>query len=348
MSSRSLMHRVFPPFEPPDGEHSQSFRLVVGGTQLRGSRYLSAIVRLQGFSSGSPAASPRRWSPKTVTTSPWVGRSNPGSDLGPALSFKDLHHPGWGGGQAEPELYLPRGFVGHLLPQHSRERALTGQAGGSDFDNAGLVGGERRQLQRVGLAGSAGSGSAPGAPSRRKSGCHAARTGGPPKTSRTARAAFVFWGCPAFAPVRCLCAEVDAPLVREDPSGDLPVGRRLPPSVLRWRRLKKSSSPTGSAPPSVPRASGSLYLSSPLEHRHGRGHCCSGVRPEAIAAAVRPPGAEVVVAAAGASGGGRPGALSPRGPSNVGGCSYPRRWNRSSVCNGTSSAGVLFIVAVGA
>jgi hypothetical protein len=63
MSSRSLMHRVFPPSEPPDGEHPQSLRLVVGGTQLRGSWYLSAIVRLQGFSSGSPAASPRRGGP---------------------------------------------------------------------------------------------------------------------------------------------------------------------------------------------------------------------------------------------------------------------------------------------
>jgi hypothetical protein len=153
---------------PRMGGHSQFFRLVVGGTQLRESWYLSAIVRLQGFSSSSPAASPRRRSPKTVTTSSVVGRSEPGCDLGPTLSFEDLHHPGWGGGRAELELFLPRGFVSHLLPQHSRERALTGLAGGSDFDNAGLVGGERRQLQRVGLAGSAGSGSAPGAPSCRK------------------------------------------------------------------------------------------------------------------------------------------------------------------------------------
>jgi hypothetical protein len=53
------MHRVFPPFEPPDGGRPWFFRLVVvGETQLRGSWYLSAIVRLQGFSSGSPAASP--------------------------------------------------------------------------------------------------------------------------------------------------------------------------------------------------------------------------------------------------------------------------------------------------
>jgi hypothetical protein len=303
MSSRSLMHRVFPPSEPPDGEHPRSFRLVVGGTQLRGSWHLSAIVRLQGFSSGSPAASPRWWSPKTVTTSSWVGRSKPGCDLGPALSFKDLHHPCWGGGRAEPELYLPRGFVGQPLPQHSRERALTGLAGGSDSDNAGPIGGGRRQLQRVGLAGSAGSGSAPGAPSRREGSCRAARTGGPPKMSRAARAAFVFWGCPAFAPVRRLCAEVGAPLVRDDPSGDLPVGRRLLSSVLRWRRLEKSSSLTGSPPPSALRASGSLYLSSPLERRRGRGHCCSGVRHEVIAAAVWPPRAEVIVAAAGAGDG---------------------------------------------
>jgi hypothetical protein len=66
-----------------------------------------------------------------------VGRSKPGCDLGPALSFKDVHHPCWGGGRAEPELYLPRGFVGQPPLQHSRERALTGPASGADFDNAG-------------------------------------------------------------------------------------------------------------------------------------------------------------------------------------------------------------------
>jgi hypothetical protein len=104
--------------EPPDGERSLFFRLiVVGGTQLRGSWYLSAIARFQGFSSGSPAAAPRRWSPKTVTTSLMVGRSEPGCGLCPALSFKDLHHPCWGGGRAESELYLPRGSAGHLFFQ---------------------------------------------------------------------------------------------------------------------------------------------------------------------------------------------------------------------------------------
>jgi hypothetical protein len=219
MSSRSLMHRVFPSSEPLDGGCPQSFRLVVGGTQLRGSWYLSAIVRLQGFSSCSLVASPRRWSPETVTTSSWVGRSKLGCDLGPTLSFKDVHHSRWGGGRAKPELYLPRGFVGQPLPHRPRERALAGPARGADFDNAGLVDCGRRQPQRVGLAGLA-----PGAPSRREGGCRAVRMGGPPKMSRAARAAFVFWGGPAFAPVWRLRAEVGAPLVREDLSGDLSEG----------------------------------------------------------------------------------------------------------------------------
>jgi hypothetical protein len=104
-------------FRAPDGGCPQSFCLVVGGTQLRGSWYLSAIVRLQGFSSCSPAAPLRRRSPKMVTTSPWMGRGKPGCDLGPALSFKDVHLPWWDGERGEPGLYLPRGPAGHLLFQ---------------------------------------------------------------------------------------------------------------------------------------------------------------------------------------------------------------------------------------
>jgi hypothetical protein len=81
-------------------------------------------------------------------------------------------------------------------------------------------------------------------------------------------------------------------------------------------------------------------LSSPLKWGCGRGPYCSSVCPEVIAAAVWPPRAEVVVAAAGVGGGEPPEILSSRRPSNVGGCSYLREWNRSSVCNGTLSAGV--------
>jgi hypothetical protein len=83
MSFRSLMHRVSPPSKPPDGGYPPSFRLIVGGTQLRGSWYLSAIARLQGFSSASPAVPPRRWSPKTVTTSSWWGEASRAAILVP-------------------------------------------------------------------------------------------------------------------------------------------------------------------------------------------------------------------------------------------------------------------------
>jgi hypothetical protein len=205
------MHCALPPSEPADGEHPRCFRLAaVGGAQLRGGWHLSAIARLQGFSSGSPTAFPHRWSPRMVTTSLMVGRSKPGCGLCLALSFKDLHHPCCGRVRAEPELYLPYGPASHLFLQHSEERALTGLAEGADFDNVGPVGRKRRQLQRVCLAGSAGSCTASGATSHRwggvwlfalrTGGCCVVRTEGPSKTSYAAKAAFVFLDCLVLAP----------------------------------------------------------------------------------------------------------------------------------------------------
>jgi hypothetical protein len=115
MSSSSLKRRVFPSSKPPDGGYPPPFRLLVGGTQLHGSWYLSAIVRLQGFSSGSLVAPFRRWPPKTVTSSSWMGRGRPGCD--PALSIGCVRHPRWGGGRGEPGLYLACGSANHLLFQ---------------------------------------------------------------------------------------------------------------------------------------------------------------------------------------------------------------------------------------
>jgi hypothetical protein len=89
-------------FRAPDGERPRCLRLVVGGAQPYGGGHPSAIAQLQGFSSGSPAAFPHRWSHRMVTTSSMVGRSKPCCGLCPALSFKDLHHPCWGGGRGEP------------------------------------------------------------------------------------------------------------------------------------------------------------------------------------------------------------------------------------------------------
>jgi hypothetical protein len=241
--------------------------------------------------------------------------------------------------------------VGHPLLQHSGERALTGLAEGADFDNAGLVGRERRQLQRVGLAGSAGSGTA-------------------------SDATFHRWAKYGYLPVVRAAVAPHAP-------GDRPrrralLGRRLCYwAVLPLLRYNAPARRSVFAHPGGPewgstggqtaaivgaelaaekvlvadgitatiralglRLFGFDSLSSPLEWGRGRGARRSSVRPEVIAAAVWPPGAEVVVAAARAGVGEPPGVLSPRRPSNVGGCSYLRGWNRSSVCNGTLSAGV--------
>ena len=67
----------------------------------------------------------------------------------PALNFKDLHHPCWGGERAESGFYLPHGPAGRLFLQHSEERVLTDLAEGVNLDNAGLVDRKRCQLQRA-------------------------------------------------------------------------------------------------------------------------------------------------------------------------------------------------------
>jgi hypothetical protein len=143
MSRSSCDHRTLSPSRPPDGVRrcslegsasrpslstispSESVRswwyrrscllAAVGGVQPHGSLHPSTIIRLQGFSSCSPAAVPRRWSSRRMTTSLVVGRSKPGCGLPPALSFKDVHHPCWGGGCAELGPHLRVGS-GPLLP----------------------------------------------------------------------------------------------------------------------------------------------------------------------------------------------------------------------------------------
>jgi hypothetical protein len=261
-----------------------------------------------------------------VTTSSVVGRSKPGCGLCPALSFKDLHHPCWGGGRAETELYLPYGPAGHLLIQHSGERALTGLAEGTDFDNAGPIGRKRRHLQHDWFAGSAGSGTASGATSHRWAEC------GYLPAVRAAVAPCTLGDRPRCRmPLgRRSCSWVVLPLLRYDASA----WRSVPacPRGLEW----------GSAGGQVAAVVGAevvaagegfvadeivgaicapglwLFgfdsLSSPLEWGHGRGPYRSSICPEVIAAAVWPPGAEVVVAAAGLGGGEPPGSCRPAGP----------------------------------
>jgi hypothetical protein len=123
----SCDHRALPPSGPPDGVHRCSLEgsasrssgpatsppeslrswwcqrscvllAAVGGVQPHGSWHLSTIIRLQGFSSRDPVATSGRWSSTRMTTSLVVERSELGCSLPPLLSFKDVHHPCWGGG----------------------------------------------------------------------------------------------------------------------------------------------------------------------------------------------------------------------------------------------------------
>jgi hypothetical protein len=146
------IYHALPPFGPPDGVRRCSLEgsasgpsplaisspkssrsrwcrrscllLVVRGVQPHGGWHSSAIARLQGFSSHSPVATFGRWSSTRMTTSLMVERSEPGCGLPPALSFKDVHHPHWGGGRAESGLRIPRGLAARFFLQHSGEKGV--------------------------------------------------------------------------------------------------------------------------------------------------------------------------------------------------------------------------------
>jgi hypothetical protein len=114
-----------------------------------------------------------------------------------------------------------------------------------------------------------------------------------------------------------------------------------PPSAMAARRGSSADEIAGAA--YGPTSNSTAFCPSlPHEFGHERGPPDSSIRPEVIVAAVRPPGAKVVVVAAAGAGDDVPfvGLLLLRRPPSEWGCSYLRRWNRSSVCNGTLNAGV--------
>jgi hypothetical protein len=109
----------------------------VRGAQPRGGWRSSAIARLQGFSSCSLAAISRQWSSRGMTTSLVVERSEPGCGLPPALSFKDVHHPRWGGGRAKLGSHLPHGLAARFVLQHSGEKGIHQPCGGGELQVRG-------------------------------------------------------------------------------------------------------------------------------------------------------------------------------------------------------------------
>jgi hypothetical protein len=308
------MHCALPPSEPPDGEHPRCFHLAaVGGALPHGGWHLSAIARLQGFSSGSPAAFPHRWSPRMVTTGSMVGRSKPGCVLCPALSFKDLHHPCWGGGRGEPGPAFAWAGI-PLLPPASGVETILQLCGGGVLQPCR---GRRTAAARPGCS----------IPSFVRA-TVAGRTGGSHNTSYAAREVLVFWDGPVLVFVaRTGVRTYRCALGRPALAGAVLVSRWTPSSVLR--QPEKVSPPTRSSASPALRASGSLAL-------------IAGSHPP------RGDTNESLPAVAFALG---PSLLLQRLPAShpefvvlqalrCGGCSYPRGWNRSSICNGTLSAGV--------
>jgi hypothetical protein len=178
-----------------------------------------------------------------VTTSSWVGRSKPGCDLCPSLSFKDVHHQCWGGECAELGSVSARAAA-RSFPQRSGGRAFAVRGAGS-------------------------------------------------------------------------CRVSSSPV--QAASALLPV----PPSAAAAERGFSADEIVGAAR-GLTSNSMAFCSSSPLAWGRGRGPYGSSIGPEVIVAAVRPLGAEVVVAAAGA-GGGEPsvGLLLLRRPSNRGGLFVP-------------------------
>jgi hypothetical protein len=67
-----------------------------------------------------------------MTTSLVVGRSKPGYGLPPTLSFKDVHHPRWGGGRAKSGPCPPRGLVIRFFLQHSVAEDVHQPCGGGE------------------------------------------------------------------------------------------------------------------------------------------------------------------------------------------------------------------------
>jgi hypothetical protein len=115
------------------------FLAAVGGVQPHGSLHPSTIIQVQGFSSCSLAAISYQWSSRGMTTSLVVGRSKPACGLPPALSFKDVHHPCWGGGRVELGPRLRMGWRPASSLSTRGRRAFAIHAEGVNFGYAGLA-----------------------------------------------------------------------------------------------------------------------------------------------------------------------------------------------------------------
>jgi hypothetical protein len=225
MSSRSLMHRVFPPSEPPDGGFLQSFCLVVGGN-----------------------ATPWELVPFSHRSASRIFIMKPGCTPPPAVTQDgDLQFDG-GGKQARLRP-LP-------LPQRQ------------GFSSPGLG----RGVCRVGVG--------------------PCVVGGPLLPSVIGGRAVAVRGAGSCRVPGSRTRVASEPL--SAPASATAAGRGSSANEIAEAAYGPTSNSTAFCP------------SLPHEFGHGRGPPGSSIRPEVIAAAVWPPGAEVVIIAAAGAGDGAP------------------------------------------
>ena len=148
MSSRSLMHRVFPPSKPPDGGYPPSFRLIVGGI-----------------------ATPWELVPFSHCSASRIFIMQPGCTPPPAVTQDgDLQFDGGGkrAGLRPLPLPQPQGFSSPGLGRGVCQVGVGPCVGGGPLLPS-VIGGKggrrpwRRQLQRAWLSDASGFGAAPGA-----------------------------------------------------------------------------------------------------------------------------------------------------------------------------------------
>jgi hypothetical protein len=256
-----------------------------------------------------------------------VGRSKPGYGLCPVLSFKDLHHPSWGGGRGKSgpasawagDPLLPPASGGGRHPLALRRRrppAMRGKA------NCCCLARVQHSVLRPGDCGRLHRGVAQHVV-RREGGTRVlgwsrshGENGSEDLPVRFGAAAARWCGVGGQ-----MAAVVGAEVVAagEDFSADDTVSATCAPSL---------------------RLFGFNGWFSSLVRGCERGPSSGSVRPGAIAAVVLPSETEVVAALLVQwSSASHPEFVVPQA-FRCGGCSYPREWNRSSVCNGTLSTGV--------
>jgi hypothetical protein len=135
----------------------------------------------------------------------------------------------------------------------------------------------------------------------------------------------------------CRCA-----LGRPALAGAVLAGRLMLPSVLRWWQPEKVSPPTTLSMPPALRASSSLALIAcprPASVDAGEGLVAAASALRSSLLLFSRPGRRSLSLLMERSAASHLEFVVPQAL-RCGGCSYPREWNRSSVCNGTLSAGV--------